>query len=136
MRLASPCRVTPRDAAHGLSNVTVVGPCGNLTHIHDLAPTLDCRAALSDSHVQEVSCAGHLGRPTDVRPGAPIPGVRRVSVCRVVTEREAMAASASFEEFYAVTVDRLLGHLFLVTAPRCVGRICATTTGPRPGYGE
>ena len=26
-----------------------------------------------------------------------------------------MAASASFEEFYAATVDRLLGHLFLVT---------------------
>ena len=61
-----------------------------------------------------------------------------------------MAASASFEEFYAATVDRLLGHLFLVTgdlyvaeeilqrpslAPRCVGRICATTTSPKPGYG-
>ena len=26
-----------------------------------------------------------------------------------------MAATASFEEFYAATVDRLLGHLFLVT---------------------
>ena len=26
-----------------------------------------------------------------------------------------MAARASFEEFYAATVDRLLGHLFLVT---------------------
>jgi RNA polymerase sigma-70 factor (ECF subfamily) len=26
-----------------------------------------------------------------------------------------MAAGASFEEFYAATVDRLLGHLFLVT---------------------
>ena len=26
-----------------------------------------------------------------------------------------MAASASFEEFYAATVGRLLGHLFLVT---------------------
>jgi hypothetical protein len=26
-----------------------------------------------------------------------------------------MAASASFEEFYVATVDRLLGHLFLVT---------------------
>ena len=26
-----------------------------------------------------------------------------------------MAASMSFEEFYAATVDRLLGHLFLVT---------------------
>ena len=26
-----------------------------------------------------------------------------------------MAARASFEDFYAATVDRLLGHLFLVT---------------------
>ena len=49
-----------------------------------------------------------------------------------------MAASASFEEFYAATVDRLLGHLFLVTGDlhlaeeiiqeafpvlRCAGRI-------------
>jgi RNA polymerase sigma-70 factor (ECF subfamily) len=38
-----------------------------------------------------------------------------VYVCKADTEREAMAASASFEEFYAATVDRLLGQLFLVT---------------------
>jgi RNA polymerase sigma-70 factor, ECF subfamily len=31
------------------------------------------------------------------------------------TETEAMAARGSFEEFYAATVGRLLGHAFLVT---------------------
>jgi RNA polymerase sigma-70 factor, ECF subfamily len=38
-----------------------------------------------------------------------------VYLCKADSEREAMAASASFEEFYAATVDRLLGQLFLVT---------------------
>ena len=39
------CLATQGDTARRGSwpvNVTVVGLCGNLTHIHDLAPTLDC----------------------------------------------------------------------------------------------
>jgi hypothetical protein len=52
---------------------------------------------------------------SDGCPGAPISGLRRVSGCKADTEREAMATSADFEEFYAATVGRLLGQLFLVT---------------------
>jgi RNA polymerase sigma-70 factor, ECF subfamily len=35
--------------------------------------------------------------------------------CKANAQREAMAASASFEDFYAASVGRLLGQLFLVT---------------------
>ena len=47
--------------------------------------------------------------------GAPSPGLRRVSVVRTGAGTEAMAASESFEEFYAATVGRLLGQVFLVS---------------------
>jgi RNA polymerase sigma-70 factor, ECF subfamily len=47
--------------------------------------------------------------------GAPIIALRRVCGWRAVWRGEAMAASGSFEEFYAATVSRVLGQLFLVT---------------------
>jgi hypothetical protein len=41
-------------------------------------------------------------------PDAQIAGLRRVSVRKAVTAREIMAASASFEDFYVATINRLL----------------------------
>jgi hypothetical protein len=64
--------------------------------------------------------------------------------------RKGAATGGTFEEFYAATVDRLHGQLFVVTgdlheteevvqealsAPPAAGRGCKTTTCRRPGCG-